>query len=283
MNTAILLISCPDQKGIVATVSNFLYTHNANILHADEHQDNELNLFFLRVEWDLGGFDLAKESFVPAFSSVANKFKMTWEVRYSNEKKKVAIFVSKEDHCLSDLLYRYKAGELACEIPLIISNHLEAKSLADFYQIPYCYFYITSENKEKIEREILRMLADKKVELVILARYMQILSENFLNKFTSPIINIHHSFLPAFIGAKPYHQAFARGVKIIGATSHYVTKDLDEGPIIEQDVEKISHRDDVEELVRKGKDIEKIVLARAVRWHVENRILCYGNKTVVFD
>lgn len=282
-NTATLLISCPDRKGIVATVADFLYKHNANILHADEHQDSEKNLFFLRTEWNLKDFDLKKQEFIDQFTSIAQQFTMDWKVFYSDIKPKIAIFVSQEEHCLADLLYRYKSNEFSCEITLIISNHSNAKPLADFYDIPFFEIAVTKTNKQAAEQQMLTLLKKNAVDLAVLARYMQILSNQFIQEFGKPIINIHHSFLPAFIGGKPYHQAHERGVKIIGATAHYVTADLDQGPIIEQDILRVSHRDSVEDLVQNGKDIEKIVLSRAVKWHTENRVLMYGNKTVVFD
>lgn len=280
-NSAVLLISCPDRKGIVATVADFLYRHNANILHADEHQDSESNLFFLRLEWDLLDFALDRKSFIEAFSLIAEEFKMEWKVVYSADKQKVAVFVSKEDHCLADLLYKYKASELFCEIKVVISNHKEAESITNFYNIPF--IQINFEDKNKAEEEILTLVKNYQIDLIVLARYMQILPENFINEFSKPIINIHHSFLPSFVGSKPYHQAYQKGVKIIGATSHYVTKDLDLGPIIEQDVLRISHRDSIEDLRQKGRDIEKVVLSRAVKWHLENKILTYSGKTVIFD
>jgi formyltetrahydrofolate deformylase len=282
-NTATLLINCPDRKGIVATVAIFLYKHNANILHADEHQDSEKKLFFLRTEWELSDFTLNKEKFERLFFPIAVEFKMEWKVVYSSEKLKVAIFVSREEHCLSDLLFRHKNNELDCSISLIVSNHPYAKALADFYGIPFYEIEVNIENKINAEQKMLKILQKNNVELVILARYMQILSKQFIHNFNHPIINIHHSFLPAFVGAKPYHQAYKRGVKIIGTTAHYITSDLDQGPIIEQDILRVSHRDSVCDLVQKGRDIEKIVLSRAVKWHIENRILTYGNKTVVFD
>jgi len=282
-NSAVLLISCPDRKGIVAGVADFLYTHNANILHADEHQDSERSLFFLRIEWDLADFTLDSEQFQVSFSQLAEKFHMQWRVAYSTDLSKMAVFVSKEDHCLADLLYRYKSGELTCTIPLIISNHAFAKPIADFYQIPFYEIPVDNDNKERAEEQALRLLARYSVDVVVLARYMRILSANFINAFSQPIINIHHSSLPAFIGKQPYHQAYERGVKIIGATSHYVTPDLDQGPIIAQDMLHVSHRDSVEDLIQKGRDIEKIVLSRAVKWHIQNKILVYANKTVVFD
>lgn len=282
-DTATLLITCPDRKGIVATVAEFLYKHNANILHADEHQDSEKNLFFLRTEWDMSGFALDKKKFDTRFSPIANKFQMKWKVFYSADKPKIAIFVSKEEHCLADLLYRHKSKELHCGVSLIVSNHPDAKALAGFHGIPFHEIGVNKDNKSDAEQKILSLLKKNNVDLVVLARYMRILSAEFIQAFGNPIINIHHSFLPAFIGAKPYHQAYERGVKVIGATAHYVTADLDQGPIIEQDVLGVSHRDSVEDLVQKGKDIEKIVLSRAVKLHIENRVLTYGNKTVVFD
>lgn len=282
-NTAVLLISCPDRMGIVASVANFLYKHNANILHADEHQDNTSNLFFLRVEWDLTNFALNSKQFYKLFSILAKKFHMDWKVIYSDDKPKVAIFVSHEEHCLADLLYKHKSGELPCDIVLVIGNHDESKAIVNFHNIPFYKIEVDKENKSNSERKILSLIKKNNIDLIILARYMQILSHTFIQKFSKPIINIHHSFLPSFIGAKPYHQAFQRGVKIIGATSHYVTKDLDLGPIIEQDILRISHRDNVDNLKQKGRDIERVVLSRAVKLHLENKILIYSNKTVIFD
>jgi len=282
-NTAVLLISCPDRKGIVAGVANFLYEHNANILHADEHQDTESKLFFLRTEWDMTGFSLSEKEFEELFSSFAKEFQMDWKVIYSVNKAKVAILVSAEEHCLADLLYRHKDKELNCDIELIIGNHPSAKELSAFYNIPFYEIQTTTENQLESEGKILALLEENKIDLVVLARYMKILSGEFIQKFANPIINIHHSFLPAFVGAKAYHQAYERGVKVIGATAHYVIEALDQGPIIEQDVRRVTHRDSVEDLIQKGKDIEKTVLSRAVKWHVENKILTYSNKTVVFD
>lgn len=281
MNTAVLLISCPDKQGIVASVAEFIFHYGGNILHADEHLDSELNLFLMRIEWDLSKFSLDEAHFKEEFSKISRRFKMDWRVEYGKSLTKVAVFVSQHTHCLADLLYRYKAGELNCQISLIISNHENAKELADFYQIPFSYF--PWETKAKPEKEAVKLLEKHDIDLVVLARFMQILSPKFVKKYANRIINIHHSFLPAFIGAKPYHQAYKRGVKIIGATSHYVTSDLDQGPIVEQDTVRISHRDRVEDLIQKGKDLEKIVLSRAVKWHLENRILIYSNKTVVFN
>jgi formyltetrahydrofolate deformylase len=281
-NSAILLIACPDQKGVVATISDFVFRHNGNILHADEHADEGSNLFLMRVEFDPADFNIDLNDFARHFSLIGEKFQMTWRLAQSSHRQKMAILVSKYDHCLVDLLYRHKSGELACDIPLIISNHPDNQSIAEFYRIPYVTIPVPKENKRPAEEKILALLKQHTPDFVVLARYMQILSNDFVNEYPQRIINIHHSFLPAFIGAKPYHQAFERGVKLIGATSHYVTEVLDDGPIIEQDVTRISHRDSVDDLLQKGRDLEKVVLSRAVRWHVENRILLYGKKTVVF-
>ncbi|MFA5170074.1 MAG: formyltetrahydrofolate deformylase [Sulfuriferula sp.] len=281
--TAILLISCPDQKGLVAAIADFLYQHNANILHADQHQDAELGLFLMRVEWDLAGFDLDLLNFNTAFSPIATRFQMQWRLASSAHKPRLAIFVSRYDHCLADLLYRYQAGELNCSIPIIISNHTDTKWLADAYNIPFQHIGINRDDKADAEATQLAILRHHHIDCIVLARYMQVLSSDFIRHYPNRIINIHHSFLPAFHGAKPYHRAFERGVKLIGATSHYVTETLDDGPIIEQDVARISHRDDLDDLIRRGADLEKIVLSRAVRWHIENRVLLYANKTVVFD
>ncbi len=282
-NSAILLVSCPDQKGLVASIADFLYSHNANILHADQHQDAELGLFLMRVEWDLSGFDLDIADFGAHFAPIAEKFSMQWRLALSSQRPKMAIFVSKYDHCLVDLLYRHKSGELACDIPLIISNHEDCRPLAEFYGIPYHCLEVTKDNKAEAEGAQWALLDEHGVDFIVLTRYMQVLSAEFTARYPQRIINIHHSFLPAFLGAKPYHRAFERGVKLIGATSHYVTEILDDGPIIEQDVIRISHRDALEDLIQKGRDLEKVVLSRAVRWHVESRILLYANKTVIFD
>jgi formyltetrahydrofolate deformylase len=286
-NSAILLVSCPDAKGEVATIADFVYRHNGNILHADEHADEESSLFLMRVEFDPKDFDIDLtdkhlSDFARHFSPLAEKFQMNWRLAQSSHRQRMIIFVSKYDHCLVDLLYRHQSGELACEIPLIISNHPDNQSIADFYKILYTVVSITKDNKRQAELQIHSLIDAHKADFLVLARYMQILSNDFVNRYPQRIINIHHSFLPAFIGARPYHQAFERGVKLIGATSHYVTEVLDDGPIIEQDVVRVSHRDTVEDLIRKGRDLEKVVLSRAVRWHVENRVLLYGNKTVVF-
>lgn len=283
-NTAILLVSCPDQKGLNAAIHDFIFRANGNTLHADEHQDAERNLFLMRVEWDLAGFTLDMREFAKHFQPIADRFGMQWRVALSSYRPKIAIFVSRYDHCLVDLLYRQRSGELACEIPLIISNHADVQRWADFYGVPLHVIPVTKENKLQAEREQLELLRPHGIDLIVLARYMQVLSSDFIRQYPPHhIINIHHSFLPAFVGGKPHQQAFDRGVKLIGATSHYVTEVLDDGPIIEQDVVRISHRDTTEDLIQKGRDLEKVVLSRAVRWHIENRILLYGNKTVIFD
>ena len=282
-NTATLLINCPDRKGLVASIAEFLYQHDANILHADQHQDAENNLFLMRVEWDLAGFSINTEAFAEHFANIAQRFNMQWQLKVSQKRPRMAIMVSQYDHCLADLLHRHQSGELACDIPLIISNHRNAQSLADFYGIAFHHVEVTKETKAEAEARQCAIIDAHEIDLIVLARYMQILSPDFVKRYPQRIINIHHSFLPAFIGARPYHRAFERGVKLIGATSHYVTEVLDEGPIIEQDIDRISHRDQVEDLIQKGRDLERIVLSRAVRWHIENRILLYANKTVIFD
>lgn len=282
-NTATLLITCPDTKGIVAAIAQFLYAHNANILHADQHQDAENNLFLMRVEWDLSDFNLSAHQFEAAFLPIANQFGMTWQLKLAEHKTRMAIMVSQYDHCLVDLLHRHHSGELACEIPLIISNHRDTERLAQYYGIPFVYLPVTKDTKAAVEAEQFALFEAHQIDLIVLARYMQILSPTFVARYPQQIINIHHSFLPAFIGARPYHRAFERGVKLIGATSHYVTEVLDEGPIIEQDIARISHRDQVEDLIQKGRDLERVVLSKAVRWHIEHRILLYANKTVIFD
>ena len=281
-NSAILLISCPDRKGEVATIADFVYRHNGNILHADEHGDEESGLFLMRVEFDAKDFDINLSDFGKHFAPIAETFAMNWRLAQSSQRPWMIVFVSKYDHCLVDLLYRHQSGELACDIPLIISNHPDTQPIADFYRIPFAVIPVTKENKSQAETQTCSLLDKYRPHFIVLARYMQILSNEFVSRYPRRIINIHHSFLPAFIGGRPYHQAFERGVKLIGATSHYVTQELDDGPIIEQDVVRVSHRDTVEDLIRKGRDLEKIVLSRAVRLHVENRVLVYGNKTVVF-
>jgi formyltetrahydrofolate deformylase len=282
-NTATLLITCPDQKGLVAAIADFLYRHDANILHADQHQDSEMNLFLMRVEWDLDGSTLSLEGFAEAFKPIAARFDMDWQLKSTQKRPRVAIMVSQYDHCLADLLHRHQIGELNCDIPLIISNHRHTEKLAEFHGIPFHYIEVNKDNKPKAEAKQFALFEQYQIDLIVLARYMQILSPDFVNRYPQRIINIHHSFLPAFIGARPYHRAYERGVKLIGATSHYVTEVLDEGPIIEQDITRISHREQVDDLIQKGRDLERVVLSRAVRWHIENRILVYANKTVVFN
>ena len=281
--TAVLLLSCPDRKGVVASIAGFVFQHGGNILHADEHSDVDSGTFLMRVEFDPAEFDVPLNDFARHFSPIAIDFDMHWRLALSDYRPRMAILVSKYDHCLVDLLYRHQSGELACEIPCIVSNHPDSQSIADFYRIPFFLVPVEKENKQAAERQVLSLLERHGVDFIVLARYMQILSDEFVNAYPRRIINIHHSFLPAFVGSKPYHQAFARGVKLIGATSHYVTEVLDDGPIIEQDVARVSHRDSVDDLIQKGRDLEKVVLSRAVRWHIENRVLLYGNKTVVFE
>jgi len=282
---AVLLIDCPDQKGLVARVAGLLYAQGANILHADQHQDHALGLFFMRVEWAIesvaSGEGIA--AFTRAFTPLAEELQMRWQLRTLHQRPRVALFCSQYLHCVADLLHRSSAGELDCEIALIVSNHRAVERLAAFHGVRFEYVPVTPSTRAQAEEQQLSLLKELGVELVVLARYMQILTETFVAEYPAAIINVHHSFLPAFIGARPYHAAHARGVKLIGATSHYVTSVLDDGPIIEQDVARISHRDQVEDLVARGRDLERIVLSRAVRWHLEHRILCYGNKTVVFD
>jgi len=275
----------------VARVAGLLYEQGANILHADQHQDHELGLFFMRVEWALEPAAAEIEvgegngigAFLRAFTPLAAELKMRWQLRQKKNRPRVALFCSQYLHCAADLLYRSSAGELDCEIAVIISNHRSVEALAAFHSVRFEYIPVTAATRSEAEARQIALLAELDVELVILARYMQILSPDFVERYPSAIINVHHSFLPAFVGARPYHAAHARGVKLIGATSHYVTAVLDDGPIIEQDVARISHRDQVEDLVARGRDLERVVLSRAVRWHLERRILCYGNKTVVFD
>ncbi|MHC5855631.1 formyltetrahydrofolate deformylase [Nostoc sp.] len=280
--TATLLISCPDQRGLVAKFANFIYSNGGNIIHADQHTDFAAGLFLTRIEWQLDGFNLPREFIAPAFNAIAQPLGAKWEIRFSDTVPRIAIWVSRQDHCLFDLIWRQRAKEFIAEIPLIISNHSNLKVVAEQFNIDFQHIAITKDNKSEQESKQLEILRQYKIDLVVLAKYMQIVSADFISQFPQ-IINIHHSFLPAFIGANPYHRAFERGVKIIGATAHYATADLDAGPIIEQDVVRVSHRDEVDDLVRKGKDLERIVLARAVRSHLQNRVLVYGNRTVVFE
>ncbi|MDX2076097.1 MAG: formyltetrahydrofolate deformylase [bacterium] len=282
MESATLLVFCPDRRGLVATITDFIFRRNGNILHLDQHVDTEHNVFFMRVQWDLAGFEISKDKIAAAFTPLAEQYDMTWRVNFSDEIQRMALFVSKEDHCLYDLLSRWQSGDLRVHIPLIISNHPTLGHVAEKFNIPFHVFTITKDNKAEQEQAQIDLLKSNAIDLVVLARYMQIITADFIAQFPNRIINIHHSFLPAFPGAKPYHQASERGVKIIGATSHYVTPDLDAGPIIEQDVTRVDHRDSVSEMIRKGKDLEKTVLARAIWAHLGHRVLVYNNKTVVF-
>jgi formyltetrahydrofolate deformylase len=282
-NTAVLLLSTPmalARKGVVAAISQFLVEHNGGVLHSDDHVDSSRDLFLSRLEWDLSGFDIPISDFEDYFQPLAERYQISYSLALTDYRPKVAILVSNYDHCLADLLHRHSTGELVCEILWVISNHPVAKPLADFYSVPF-HLLSNPTDKRASEREMFELMGQD-VDLIVLARYMQILGPEFVAQYLLRMINIHHSFLPAFIGAKPYRQAFERGVKLIGATSHYVTANLDEGPIIEQDVVRVSHRDTVEDMLYKGRDLEKVVLSRAVRWHLENRILVYHNKTVVF-
>jgi formyltetrahydrofolate deformylase len=281
--TAVLLLSCQDQKGLVAGTSDFIYRNNGNIVHADQHVDVEAGLFLQRVEWELADFRIPRAELVDAFKAIAEKFGMQWELHFSDYVPRMAIFVSKLEHCLSDLLVRQRMGEFAAEIPLVVSNHPDLQHLVEPFGPEYHFYPITNETKAAQEKKQMQLLEERRIDLVVLARYMQVLSGEFVRSFRNRIVNIHHSFLPAFPGGRPYHQAYERGVKIIGATSHYATEELDQGPIIEQDVVRVSHRDSVADLIRKGKDLEKVVLARAVSLHLAHRVLVYGTKTVVFD
>jgi formyltetrahydrofolate deformylase len=280
--TATLLISCPDQRGLVAKIANFIYANGGNIIHADQHTDFAAGLFLTRIEWQLEGFNLPREIIGAAFNAIAQPLGAKWELHFSDTIPRIAVWVSRQDHCLYDLIWRQRAKEIAAEIPLVISNHPHLKAVADQFGIDFYHIPISKDNKAEQESQQLELLQQYKIDLVVLAKYMQIVSADFINKFPQ-IINIHHSFLPAFVGANPYHRAFERGVKVIGATAHYATPELDAGPIIEQDVVRVSHRDEVEDLIRKGKDLERVVLARAVRSHLQNRVLVYGNRTVVFE
>ena len=283
LELATLLVSCPDRRGIVAALAQVLYGHGANILDSDQHTDPVAAQFFQRIRFDLSELQTDRGTLERAIAEVGQRFGMQYRLLYSERPKRVALFVSKYDHCLYDLLLRKRSGELGCEIPLILSNHDELRSVAREFGIEFVVVAKSSQTRSQAEAEEQRLLEQHNVDLVVLARYMQILSEEFVTRWQGRIINIHHSFLPAFVGGRPYHQAYERGVKLIGATAHYATANLDEGPIIEQDVVRASHKDSVEDLVRKGRDLEKVVLARAVRWHLDDRVLIYGNKTVVFD
>ncbi len=281
--SAILLISCPDRHGLVAAITDFIAQYNGNILHLDQHVDGQESIFFMRVEWDLSAFEMPRDQIQSAFRPIAERFNMTWRLRFSDEVQRMAVFVSKQSHCLYDVLSRWQSGEYKVEIPLIISNHSDLEPIARNFGIPYHVIAVSGDRKRQQEEEQIRLLREHDIDFVVLARYMQILTDEFVQQFPLRIINIHHSFLPAFVGAQPYHQAFRSGVKIIGATSHYVIADLDAGPIIEQNVARVTHKDSVQDMIRKGKDLEKTVLARDIWQHLQHRVLVYGNKTVVFD
>ncbi|WP_296120781.1 formyltetrahydrofolate deformylase [uncultured Bacteroides sp.] len=284
MKTAKLLLHCPDKPGILAEVTDFITVNKGNIIYLDQYVDHVENIFFMRIEWELKDFLVPQEKIEDYFATLyAQKYAMNFRLYFSDAKPRMAIFVSKMSHCLFDLLARYTAGEWNVEIPLIISNHPDLQHVAERFGIPFYLFPITKETKEEQEKKEMELLAKQKISFIVLARYMQVISEQMINAYPNRIINIHHSFLPAFVGAKPYHAAFERGVKIIGATSHYVTTELDAGPIIEQDVVRITHKDTVQDLVNKGKDLEKIVLSRAVQKHIERKVLAYKNKTVIFN
>jgi len=282
--TAILLIECPDQAGIVAKITAFLAEHKGNIIDLEQHVDHEDGHFFMRIEWELSQCTIGQDALNNAFENqVVKQLNMNWSISFSDKKPRIAIFVSQHGHCLFDLLSRYQSGEWFAKIPLVISNHETFRRRVENAGIPFHYLPITKENKAQQEQRQLELLSDHHIDTVVLARYMQIISENFIQHYPNQIINIHHSFLPAFPGAKPYHSAYERGVKVIGATSHYVTTDLDAGPIIEQDIIHVRHNDSIEDLKRKGRDNEKIVLARAIRRHLHRQILVYKNRCVVFD
>ena len=284
MKTAKLLLHCPDKPGILAEVTDFITVNKGNIIYLDQYVDHVENIFFMRIEWELKDFLVPQEKIEDYFATLyAQKYEMNFRLYFSDTKPRMAIFVSKMSHCLFDLLARYTAGEWNVQIPLIISNHPDLQHVAERFGIPFHLFPITKETKEEQEKKEMELLAKHKITFIVLARYMQVISEQMINAYPNRIINIHHSFLPAFVGAKPYHAAFERGVKIIGATSHYVTTELDAGPIIEQDVVRITHKDTVQDLVNKGKDLEKIVLSRAVQKHIERKVLAYKNKTVIFN
>jgi formyltetrahydrofolate deformylase len=281
-HSAILLISCPDRMGLVAAVTEFIFRNHGNILALDQHVDHEEGVFFMRVEWDLASFAIPQPDIDKAFRAVANDYAIRYELHFTDRIEKMAVFVSKQGHCLYDILSRWQSGEWRVHIPIIISNHDDLAPVAAQYGVPFRHFSISKDNKQTVEREQLALLREIAPDFIVLARYMQIISADFIQHYPNRIINIHHSFLPAFIGAKPYHAAYSRGVKIVGATSHYVTAELDAGPILEQDVLRVNHRDSVEELVRKGRDVEKLVLSRAVLYHLRKQVLVYGNKTIIF-
>lgn len=284
INSATILIHCPDQPGLVAAVTDFINVNGGNIIDLEQYVNRQENEFFMRIKWDVSKFLIPCEKIEDYFRTMyANKYGMTFRIYFDNYTPRMAVFVSKMSHCLFDILGRYTAGEWNVEIPLIISNHEDLRWVAERFGIEYHVLKVNKDNKETVEAEQIALLKEKQIDFVVLARYMQILSDNFIESYPNKIINIHHSFLPAFIGAKPYHAAYERGVKIIGASSHYVTTELDAGPIIEQDITRISHRDSVNDLVRKGQDLEKIVLSRAIKLHIDRRVLVYKNKTILFS
>jgi len=281
---AIILIFSPDQSGLVAAVTDFIHVNGGNIVGLEQHVDRQENIFFMRIEWDITNFIIPKEKIGEYFQTMyANKYNMTFRLYFNDYTPKMAVFVSKMSHCLFDILARYTAGEWNVKIPLIVSNHEDLRWVAEKFGIEYHVLKVNKDNKDEIEAAQLALLKEKKIDFIVLARYMQILSDNFIKSYPNKIINIHHSFLPAFVGAKPYHAAYERGVKIIGATSHYVTTELDAGPIIEQDITRISHRDSISDLVRKGQDLEKIVLSHAIEYHLKRQVLVYKNKTILFS
>lgn len=281
-NSAILLIHCPDKQGIVAAVSGFLFRHNGNVVYLDQHVDQREGVFFMRIEWELHNFDIPADQIATEIERLATEFQFRWRLYFTGKKPRMALMVSKMPHCLYDLLARWKSGEYIIDVPLIISNHNDLSDIARQFNIPFYHIPVTKENKQAAEEETLALLKKHQVSFIVLARYMQILSAEFIAQYPEKVINIHHSFLPAFPGAKPYHSAWERGVKVMGATSHYVTPELDAGPIIEQDVTRITHNDDVNDLIRRGRDIEKVVLARAVYAHIHRKVLVYKNRTIVF-
>ena len=281
--SAILLLSCGDRSGLVSRISHFVFERGGNILDLSEHVDTDGKYFFVRITWDMKNFSIPVSEITNAFAPLAKEFNAEWEINFTGKNLRVAIFVSKFDHCLQEILWRQRLGEFNIDIPLIISNHDDLKPLSEYYGIPFYVFPITKNNKEEQEKRELDLLKEHKVDAVVLARYMQILTPQFINVYPNKIINIHHSFLPAFAGSNPYKQAYDRGVKIIGASSHYVTEDLDDGPIIEQDIIRISHKDTVSDLIRKGRDLERLILARALYYHAHHRVLVFGKKTIIFD
>ena len=281
--TAILLLACKDRIGLVSRISHFVFERGGNIIDLNEHVDTEEKYFFLRIAWDMKNFSIPANEVIEAFTPLAKEFNADWKINFTGRNLRVAVFVSKFDHCLREILWRQRLGEFDVDIPLIVSNHENLRPLAEQYNIPYFIFPVSEENKLELENKEISLLEENKIDTIILARYMQILTPNIIDKYKNQIINIHHSFLPAFVGSNPYKQAYERGVKIIGATSHYVTKELDDGPIIEQDIIRISHKDTVKDLIRKGRDLERLILARALYFHSKHRILVHGNKTIIFE